>query len=194
MAGATVVIQLVSAAKGADPRFLSIVTTDKGGTFSADALPAGTFEICPQFRGGDLLAPCMWGSPPSVTLSLDQVAEVAPITMTQGTHLAIRIDDPNGTIAAQGSAAVSAISVGIAGPRLMAIPAAVKSKDATGQNLDALIPYDRTVRVLVFSKTLALADDKGQAIDMQTGAGIAVIVPSGSRDATVTLRVTGVSQ
>ncbi len=173
--------------------FSRIATTAADGSFVVRGVPAGTFEICPQATGSDLLPTCIWEKAPSVTLQAGTSATAPTITMKQGVHLPIRIDDSTGKVAPQDKAGLP-LMVDITGAGgLLPVPASVIAQDAKGHDRDVLIPYDTPVSIRIFSKAVALADSKGNAVDKAAGVTIPLTVPAGSTPAKLTFTVKGVN-
>ncbi len=177
--------------------FSARVTTTAGGTFLATAVPDGTFHICPQLPGSELLAPCSWdANPPTATVSGGQPVTIPPIQMQQGVRLKVRMNDPAGRRAAmEGTVDGATVHIDVrrtAGGLSMPIPTV--NTDPTGRDHDVVVPSGVPIQVFVFSKVFALAGGANRApIDRARGATVDVNIERGSVPEPLVFHVTGLN-
>jgi len=173
--------------------FTTIVSTNSSGQFTAPSVPAGKYQVCPQLPGSDLISPCSYqASAPTATVTAGQTVSMAALTLKQGVHVSIRLNDPTGMArAALGTVDGTEIYIGATGTGIGATPTNLLSQDSSGFNHDLLIPYDVPLTLGIVSRYFALADTTGAAIDKVNGGAYALTVPSGSTPPSFTFSVTG---
>jgi|SRR5579872_1283893 len=192
---ALVIINVIPVAGGKTQPFNTKATTAANGTFSATGIPAGTFMVCPQLPGSDLLAPCTWNTtPPTITLSQGQALNMPPIQLQKGVHYPIHFDDPVGVGAATSATVKGAhVFVGIKSPSGQIVPTWVTTTDSTGFDHDIVVPPNANLTLTVFSKVFAISDDTGALIDKSIGAAVTFVAPIAGVAAPKKFTITGLN-
>jgi len=167
--------------------------TGTGGTFQITGLRDGKYRLCAQVPGTAWLNPCQWALQPiAVALSDTQPTASVTIVMKKGAAVPIRVDDPGQLLSQhEGKTAGAHLLVGVGNDAFAFAPARVMSQDATGRNLEVVIPFNSTAKISVLSSFFRLADATGLPLP-KTGVTIPILVPAGQRPPAITLRVTGV--
>lgn len=158
VAGAYAVATLQSASS----RSTSSARTGAAGDFTLSNLLVGRYSICVQVAGGSPhLNPCQWAAETQVDVTSGQTAN-QNITVTKGSQLQIRVNDPNRILTATDDLLVGIYP--LSGPFQ---PMRLAASDPTGRTYDVAVPKSTSVRVAVTSLHLLIADDKGHALGSQ---------------------------
>lgn len=162
------------------------------GSFRFPPLVDGTYQLCTQTPSG-WLSPCLWnaGAPTRVTLSPSQTSANVNIVLQKGAFVNVRVDDPGQFLSAADSKSVAGLLIGVSTDSFVFHTAALLSEDTSGKTYRVLIPFDRSIGIVVVSPSFQLTNASGSLLAASHGNAIPVLVPSGRPPPTVTLRVTG---
>jgi hypothetical protein len=138
------------------------VISDAKGVFAFNNLPAGKYSVCVHTPGGAQLNPCQWSSPTQVTLASAQNIPNEVITVTKGSLLQVRINDPQRVLTLADD-----LMVGIYLPTGLFQPLRLAESDPTGRTYDSAVPLATQIRLSVISTHLQIADSGGHALGMQ---------------------------
>ena len=148
------------------------VLTGKGGTFSFAKLPAGTYRLCIQAPGTDLLDPCRWRIP--IMVKVDGKTDVSNmrIALEQGVPLKIRIDDAGQLLEKnEGKTKGTHLLVGVWTGSKFFQTAPITGKDNKGRDHTIYVPKDEQVKVSVSSKEFKVAEPAQTAARASTSSG-----------------------
>jgi hypothetical protein len=175
--------------------------TSADGSFSITGMQPGRYSICVQVPAGPHLDPCRWSSAVQVTVAPGHPVTNQVISVTKGSVLQVRIDDPKKVLATSGPGDVL---IGVFLPSGIFQPLRLAASDASGRTYETAIPFNTSVGVSVTSAHLVLADEKGAGLTPVTpGSGgfttgspgasatIPVLSATGTANKLVTLTVTG---
>jgi Carboxypeptidase regulatory-like domain len=175
--------------------------TAADGKFSLTGMQPGRYSICVQVPAGPHLDPCRWSSAVQVTVAPGQPVTNQAISVTKGSILQVRIDDPNKVLATSGPGDVL---VGVFLPSAVFEPLSLVASDASGRTYQTAIPFNTSVGLSVTSAHLVLADESGARLTPVTassggsttgGPGASATIPvlsaTGTANKLVTLTVTG---
>ncbi len=143
--------------------FVATAKTGSDGAYGFDAVPVGTFSICAQVPGSDLINGCQWSEGVvRVKVAAAGSATAAPITLTQGYLVKIKVEDPQGLAAkAEGRTAKPAMRVGVWGPGRFFHEARETKLDSKGREYELLVPYEVVLSVGATSEKLSIASPDG---------------------------------
>ncbi len=160
-----------------------------GGAFQFNSLSNGQYSLCVQALGTVWLDPCEWRTPvTTVQLSSSQRSASVTVKLKKGVAIPIRIDDPAQLLTAhEGKTAGAHLLIGIINPSFAFRPAIVVSNDISGRNHQVVIPFDKTVNLLVSSSFFQIHDDKSGISN--PGTTVPLFVPSGQQSTIVNFRV-----
>jgi hypothetical protein len=159
--------------------FNTTVATAADGTFSATAMPDGTYAVCPIPRDSITLPPCLWTNEPRVTVVNGQTVTVPKIQLQPSADLYVRVNDLKGNYAATlGKAPGASLMLAVHAPGGMLIPIPTTASDSAGFDAHLPIPPGTTVSVVVFSSYFSLTDSNGAAISKSTGLQFPVLIPA----------------
>ena len=160
------------------------------GAFQFDGLIDGVYTFCAQTGGKVWLDPCEWGlSVPSVSLSSARPKATVNIVLKRGALVTIRIDDPSNLLRQhEGKSPGAHLLIGYASGGFAFRPAIPISEDQAGRNHQILIPFDRSVNLLVSSSFFRLNNGAGVALPMK-GPSMPVTVQTGQQPPSIRLTV-----
>ena len=149
------------------PHALEVQTT-KAGSYHIDNLPLGDYRVCIEMQNQSLLSTCVWGTAVHISLKQGSSSASAPtVQLAAAAKLHIRVNDAMGlaqVATAKGGVGKAGMSFGLPSPTGM-IPLASVGSDASGQDFEVLVPFDKDLTVMPMGKLLRLTDSKGAAID-----------------------------
>jgi len=182
VASVTIWINVRPTAPGAPfTRFNTMVTTAADGTFTASAVPDGTYAVCAAPPDSSLLPPCLWGSEPRVTVANGQAVTVPTIQLQPSADLYVRVNDLNGHYAAaMGNVPGASLMLAVRAPAGNLIPIPTIASDSTGFDAHMPIPPGTTVGLVAFSSYFSLTDSTGAAISKTEGLQLPVLIPAGT--------------
>ena len=161
--------------------FNTMVATAADGTFSATAVPDGTYAVCPIPRDSSTLPPCLWTHEPRVTVANGQTVTVPTIQLQPSADLYVRVNDLSGNYAAAlGKVPGASLMLAVHAPGGMLIPIPTTRSDSTGFDAHLPIPAGTTVSLMVFSSYFSLTDGNGAAISKSAGLRLPVTIPAGT--------------
>jgi hypothetical protein len=164
------------------------------GTFQISGLTAGPYTVCVQVPGGVFVDTCEWTKTPlTVDVKAGQAVSGLAVKLQQGALLQVHLNDSGNLLVPSATAVVKTVPhvlMAVQTPRGLLHPLAPTSKDATGATHTATVPFGTTLKFIIFSPHVSLADNKGVAIS-PTGSNVALTFPSGSNPAPLTFSVTG---
>jgi hypothetical protein len=162
------------------------------GSFRFVGLSEGRYQLCAQVLQSTWLNPCEWGlRPPTVSLSSAQPTAGVTMVLAKGAAVPIRIEDPGQLLSQnEGKTPGAHLLLGVPNDALVFCPASVVSRDATGRNHQIVVPFDSTVKLVVYSSFFRLSDAVGIPLP-RTAVHIPVLVPRGRPPTPVALKVTG---
>ncbi len=169
------------------------VRTKPDGTFTISNVGAGKYQICVQAQEMGMLDPCVWSAKPAVTVAAGENSTGLRITLQKGAWLKLRLVDPNGFLPGNlnvkpGTQMVIAART----PSGFLQTTHLVGKDATGTNLEMLLPTAVPVHLGVFSQMFQCADANGTAVGAETA--YTVTIPAGQEYYNATFTVTGRNQ
>jgi hypothetical protein len=141
------------------------------GSFEIDGLPAGTFSLCAEKQGSQLLNPCIWGTPTKVAVASGATENGTAVKVQNGVTIVVRVADPKGTLA--GNPQADDILIGTGYRKSPFVRARTITKDGTGRTLTLTVPPGLALNVSVTSRALQLADGGGQLL--APGAALPVV-------------------
>jgi hypothetical protein len=163
------------------------------GAFTVGNLPAGTYHVCADIKGGGYLDPCAWEPiTPTVQVAAGQTVTGYRLTAKKGTLLQVRVNDPAGVLSASsppqtGKAAAPQLLVGVFTTRHLFQPLVVAAKDATGMSQQGTVPQGVPVSLHVSGKGVQITDSKGASVN--ASGALSTVQPNGLTLPTVTLTV-----
>jgi hypothetical protein len=163
------------------------------GSFQFGQLATGNYRVCPQAPGTAWLNPCEWGPQPPAALSLTsgQPSANVAIVVNTGAVVPIRLSDPSGFLSQyEGTVPAAQLLIGVSNNASFFLTAPIISTDATGRNLQIVIPFGVTVNLSVCSSFFQLSNSSGIALT-KTSASIPITVQPGQQPSLLTLVVTG---
>ena len=164
----------VSGAAGPNARNLRAITSKSGAFSFANMLP-GTYRVCVQAPGTDLLDPCRWRIPVMIKVTAGQNVTGFRIALEQGVPLSIRIDDAAQLLDKnEGKTKGAHLSVGVwPGSKLFqAVP--ISGKDNKGRDHTVYVPKNEPIKVSVFSKAFRIAEPSQTAVRVTAATGTQV--------------------
>jgi hypothetical protein len=158
-------------------------TSNASGAFTMTGVPAGSYRMCVQAAAGDFLNPCQSGDEPAtVDVSAGQRVNGVEIRLRRGKRIDIRIDDPQGTLAASENPTVNAqVLVGVWGPNGLFQPASVMSSDVSGRTHSLVVPLDTDLKLTVSGRKLVIDDEAGTRVG-ESDEGIPVRIEASRVD------------
>ncbi len=166
IANVTVAASITAVAPQIVQPFTATTQTAADGSFSLKSLPAGSYQVCASVAGGTLVNSCQWGTV-GATAAVQAGRSVAlqPIAMKQGHQLHVRIDDPQGLLAAnEGVAPGAALLVGVWSSNGLFVPMPISNKDSKGRDHQIYVPENAALQLSVFSAFFAMGDANGAAL------------------------------
>ena len=167
------------------------------GAFEIDALPAGTYKLCMEKPGSQLLNPCIWSSSP-VTASVTAGGKTSGVSVVavSGATVTVRVADANGILASNPRA--NDLLIGVGHGTSPFIPARVVATDSGGRTFGIVVPAGSPINLSVYSSALALADQTGaafgtNAVSIPLSAGQTAASTASAGTPTVTLQITGLA-
>ncbi len=162
------------------------------GTFQIPSLYDGTYQICTQTPGKDWLNSCEWGGTGNTALLTPSQANLQiAIALTKGAVVWIRVNDPGQLLLAnEGKTPGAHLLVGVGTDVHYFQTAMVVAQDSSARTYQLLLPFDRSLAIVVNSARFQLADANGKALPA-FGHTIPILVPSGQTPPTITLSVIG---
>lgn len=145
------------------------------GAFTVTGLPAGSYRVCVQASAEDFLNPCQSSDEPAtVEVSAGQRVSGLELRLRRGKRIDVRIDDPQGALAAGENPTVNAqVVVGVFGPNGIFQPARVTSSDASGRTHSVVVPLDTDLKLSVSGRKLVIDDEAGTRV-RESDEGIAL--------------------
>jgi hypothetical protein len=162
------------------------------GSFQFGQLATGTYRVCAQAPGTAWLNPCEWGpQPAALSLASGQPSANVAIVVNKGAVVPIRLSDPSGFLSQhEGTVPAAQLLIGVSNDASFFLTAPIISTDATGRNLQIVIPFGVTVNLSVSSSFFQLSNSSGIALP-KTSASIPITVQPGQQPSLLTLVVTG---
>jgi hypothetical protein len=162
--------------------FSALATTAADGTFKVANVPNGKYAVCPNAPRTALLPPCMWGSEPVVTVTNGGTVAEAPITMSTGADLYVRVDDPNGRRAATEVVVPGAgMMIAVTSSHGAAVPVPRTAVDNNGADYHLFVPMATKLTLIISSATYSLTNSVGAAISKQGGYTLPFTIPVGTQ-------------
>jgi hypothetical protein len=157
-------------ARTATPRS---VVTQATGAFTIPNLPPGSYKLCVQAPGTSYLNPCHWERPRLVAVAAGQTTKGIGVALRSGSPLKVRVNDASKLLRQAPGAAGRSVMLMVATPGGFYQPLSLTAKDDAGSDHEVVVPFDLPVRVLVYSRGLALRDSRGASL-AGTGATFTV--------------------
>src|SRR5439155_1432926 len=108
------------------------------------------------------------------TVTQGQTVTLPDLTMKQGVHLSVRIDDPAGIRAAdEGTVPGAHMLTGVRNARGFLLPMSV-SRNGNGHDHDMVVPAGAPAQLFVYSKNFAVSDETGKGVDKNAGVSVSV--------------------
>jgi hypothetical protein len=165
-------------------------TVGPAGAFSFDGVPPGTYLVCGQAPGRDLINACFWqiGSPRTVVVAAEQTVRV-DVALADGFRLRVRLDDPAGVMAvAKDDPKGFGVLLAVTAPGAGFVPMLPTKSEASGRDYESLVPFGVPLKLVAQSRAFELGDDKGDKLP-NGGHVKDVNIPKGGSLAVVNLRV-----
>lgn len=165
------------------------------GTYQATGLPAGPLRVCALGGKGAQIGYCPnMASPTMIDLAAGESVALAPLVMKPGYALTIRVNDPQGVLAAnEGKTAGAFLLTGIAAGGAGYMPLSIASTDSGGRNLQMLVPFDVAMTFAAQSRYFTMVDELGVTADPAGGIQKPFTVPSGGTGPTFSITITGIN-
>lgn len=150
----------------------AFIETGAEGAYAIAGLPEGTYRVCVQAPGTDLINTCQWASQsdqkiPHVTVRSGETVET-PLTMEHGYRLRLTVEDQDGNLrkgknGKNGLTGLeSALAVGVVGDSGFLQSMRAQGDDGTGPVLELVVPYDRNLELVAQSEAFQLAGADGK--------------------------------
>ena len=178
--------------------------TGVDGTFGFSGMAAGSYRVCVQVVGPDLLLdPCRWEAGVTAAVAAGQTTVLPAIGLKRGATLRVRVVDAQGLLAAAaaqernqgrgggGGRGGVALLAGAWSANGLFQPLRVTSRRGGNWDYDLVAPAGASLRVTVTSPGFELADEKGARVDPEKGAAMMVQTGTAAGPTTVVYRVTG---
>lgn len=170
------------------------VVTSIGGRFTLQGLYLGHFQTCVQVPGTAWLDPCRWGGGPFVVrLTNTNSTATTALTLRRGAALTLRVNDQSGLLDGnEGVTPGAHLLLGLTNDGGAWEPALPLSKDVAGRTYRVLVPFDRSLKIVVASRLFSLADGANVPL-LPTGVTsiIPVTTTTGKTPPTVVVSVVG---
>ena len=192
-AGAITLLWLDPPANSRSPRSVPQAISSSG-SFSFGGLASGKYALCVRAQSAVWLNPCEWGQLMTFSVSVSQPVPPVTLILQQGAVIPIRIDDPAQALALNDSKTAGAqLLLGVTNDNLQFKPAPVISVDALGRNQQVVIPYGRTLNLVVVGAFFSIVNAATGLALPKTPVTLPLLVPLGSTPTAVHLLVAGVS-
>jgi hypothetical protein len=166
---ANAVVTLVAVSPGVAPDSYLSARSGVDGAFTIGNVPKGDYRACVRSATSPILDPCIWGGFP-VTISVLGSAAPRParVVATQGVELGVRVEDPEGRLAAfdEKASRRPPLIVGVFTPRKMYIPMALAAAGATVRQYRVIVPAGVALRLAMTSADFEFETDS------EGGAGL----------------------
>lgn len=166
------------------------------GAFTIANVPKGDYRACVRSEASAVLDPCIWGGfPIEISVSGDAAPPPARVVVNRGIELAVRIDDPEGRLAAFNEKASRrpALSAGVFTPRRMYLPMSLASAGATLRQYRVVVPVGVALRLVLASTDFEFDPGAGPAPGLFRQDGINLIgsltLPKGASKTELKLRL-----
>lgn len=147
------------------------------GSFALSGLARGTYRVCADAPGRELLDPCQWDPSPIPVSIGDRPISGLALQLKRGATLSIRVDDNTRALAAAEKTGKGVLLVGVWSAVGVFHPARITSEDASGRTYSLEVPVGVTARVTVTPSSLGLQDTTGRTFAAGSGAATDVILP-----------------
>jgi hypothetical protein len=195
--GTPVAHAFVVSTSGANPGKSFNTRSAADGSFTLSGLPIGIHRICVQVLEGSLLDPCQWSStPPSATISSNQVASLGAFQLIAGQRLYVKLIDDNASLAAnqgRGKTPGAHVLIGVWSTGGLFHTLRFRNQNGKTLNYDLVVPLNTALTLTASSTAFALTDDKGNKINPSSGANVPILIASGSMPAPIVFHVTGLN-
>jgi hypothetical protein len=142
----------------------SSVTDAKGG-HSLQGLPPGTYIVCADTPAQPLLDPCKWEAGVAVQVNSGQTS-VLNVPLQIGVFLQVRVNDPQHLLPASEKSPSDPphLITGVFFGKGAFLAARRLASDAAGQTYQIAVPTASPLKLWLFSRHVALADDQGKPV------------------------------
>jgi hypothetical protein len=173
-------------------RSRSNAETSSDGSFTLASLAAGSYEVCVQVPGGDLLDPCKW-SPTETNVTAGSSTSAGVIQLVAGKLVQVRIADSANLLGSpQSRTSGASVLVGITTADGLFTPMPLQTADSNGRTYGLYVPTDQAVQVNVSGHRLKLSDQNNAAVDPKKGATLQLQPQPGKQTTTYTFSLTGI--
>ena len=161
--------------------FNTMVTTAADGTFSATAVPNGTYAVCVTPTDSTLLPPCFWANEPRVTVANGQTVTVPTIQLQPSADLYVRVNDLKGNYAAAtGKVPGASLTLAVRTSAGAILPIRATASDSAGFDAHMPVPPGTKIWLMAASPYFSLTDSTAAAIDKSAGLQLPILIPAGT--------------
>jgi len=125
-----------------------------------------------------------------VVLSDSEPSATLSIVLTRGALVTVHVNDTGQHLSEEGKTPGVHLLVGVPTDALFFEQAWVVSQDSTTRTYQILVPFDRSLRIVVGSAILHLADVANRTLP-RLGNTIPILTPLGQAAPTIVLNITG---
>jgi hypothetical protein len=176
------------------PQFVTQAISSSGA-FQYAGLNPGIYRLCVQAADPMWLNPCEWGGvPASVTVSASQPVPAVSLILKKGAVVPVRVDDPTQVLAVNdGKTPGAQLMLSVGNDNLQQVRVPVVSADSLGRNLQVVVPYGRTINLIVSGSFFKITNVATGALLPSAPFAIPLLTALGQTPVGVHLTVTGVN-
>lgn len=168
------------------------VLADDTGAFHISALAAGTYVLCAEIPGKDYVNPCSWESVlPTVAVKAGQKANNVQLAVNPGLRLSFEVTDREKRVAGKGKS--QGVRLGayfvVPGGRRVDLP--LTRSDGDVHVLEAVVPADRDLPLVVEGEDLAFTDLEGNPWNVNRAAYVITKSAPGVKQKKASVEVKG---
>lgn len=172
--------------------FTGAVLTDQTGAFLIQSLAAGTYVLCAEVPGNDYVNRCAWeAAPPTVSLKVGQKAKNADLTVTPGVRLSLEVTDREKKVAGKGKAQGVRLGAYFVLPEGRRVELPLVRSDGDVHVLEAVVPADRDLPLVVEGQDLAFTDLEGKPWNVDRAAYVITKPAAGVKQKKASVEVKG---
>jgi hypothetical protein len=155
----------------------------------------GTYRLCADSPNGIWLNPCEWGlQAPVVSVSAAQPTGNINVVLKKGVAVPVRIEDPALLLTKnEGKTPGAHLLLGIGTDASVFRIAQIVSQDSAGRDHQIVVPFNSSVKLVVYSSFFQLSDGNGIPFPRKS-IGIPILISPGQQVPIIKLKVTGGGQ
>jgi hypothetical protein len=155
-----------------ETEFSGMVNSASDGSFRIGPIPDGEYRVCAGSVSSVFLDNCKWTLGQVVRVSAGQVTSAGMFQLTPSATLEVHIDDPQAVLVPVGGQRPPNVVLGVRTERGGFIPFDKVSRDTSGLVATAAVPFARSLRLWVFSRSVRLSNELGVEIDVGSGSNL----------------------